>query len=354
MQPSDLKLGDIIISGVDNDSLPWHVSMYTGDIDDKPHITHSIIHDTHGGLQTTRLKNYGEMFVFRPKNAALGSQAADILLSWAKYQIPYDLKRNAWMRHTHSKLRESGGRTEKGKIDFLLDYLKLQAKAKFYERIKFAARRDTCPVKMLEGITSRGFTCVQAVILAYQIAEIAHLVKPLNEVEHDLRSNIESKDQVANVWISDKHCPKTILESKDTPKSYIRYAVKLNLKDEFPKFEFNDKNIKANNRNANYLSSLVAWRYDLEPSIEKFIDAFDSCLKLPSKICFTPALQEYLARDLEHWIDLGALDTKPLPLIFNDAEKTVFKKHLVEHSRRVAEEQEKIKSFHLALSVPCI
>jgi len=295
---SDLKIGDIIITGDECDSLPLHVAMYTGHIDGRPYITHCF-NGNPGGLKTTVLEDFGKMFIFRPADANLGAKAADLMLKWAKFAIPYDLKRARWMRHTHFQLRSDARQAGKDPTDYLLEYLEVQSKAKFYERIKFAARRDVCPVNMLEGVAPRGFTCVQVVILAYQIAEISNLVKPLAEI--------------GNVWISDKHCAKATLRDGNIPKSYARYASKLRQKDEFPKFEFNDKKTTTAHNNIKYLSSLNAWRYDLEPSLEKFIGSFESCLNLPSKICFTDALQSYLLKNSKYWINKGVLEYKSLP-----------------------------------------
>lgn len=102
MHPSELQLGDIIFFSTKHNA-PDHVAMYTGMIDGEHYVTHSIINDT-PGLQTTVLKDGQRLDVFRPANAELGTRAAQRLLAWAKYRIPYDSRRANLMRDINQKI----------------------------------------------------------------------------------------------------------------------------------------------------------------------------------------------------------------------------------------------------------
>jgi hypothetical protein len=141
IEPSELQLGDIICFQP-KFGVPEHVAMYTGIIDGKPYITHAVTNAT-PGLQNTILKDVGRMDIFRPRNAALGAQAAALMLAWSKYHVPYDTRRRDTILKISDGLKAIAHKDQKQEpIDYLLSILTSEAKTKFYERIKFAARRD--------------------------------------------------------------------------------------------------------------------------------------------------------------------------------------------------------------------
>jgi len=333
MLPSELQLGDIIffhakgnIPGIT--AIP-HVAMYTGHIDGEAYVTHSIIrNDTEHGIETTILKELdscmgGRMEVFRPTNAELGKVAAEYMLQWAQYHIPYDKRRANWMLEIRDVLRgDKRNKTDEDAIQHLLKYLTKEARTKFYERIKFAARRDTCPVKMLAGVKPRGFTCVQAVILAYQISELAPYVKTLKEVQAELTPLAKTEEQIKEVWISDKHCPAEIMFTYVLPDSYVEYSMALRDKEEITDFCFNDK--RDTPTHPHYHPSLIAWRFDKEPSIDEFIDKFDSCINLPAKLCFTDAIFAWMQQNPRHWSNIGFVKNKELS--FSPEAKGLYRK----------------------------
>ncbi len=324
MHPSELKLGDIICFDTFNGT-PAHVGMFTASIGDKYYVTHSVINET-PGLQTTMLKDTVRMHVFRPVNAELGARAAQRILAWAAYRIPYDVRRRDVMIKIRDKMVSHAVRLDKNEaIDYILEYHKHEATTKFYERIKFAARRDTCPVKMLDGMEGRGFTCVQAVILAYQVEELAPYVKTLAQVQVELASLSTTVEQITEAWISDKHCPTEILEKYALPSSYEAYAESLKSKEEFTDFMLKNKNAPTINH-PHYHPSLVAWNFDLNPSIDNFIQNFDSCLNLQAKLCFTDGLYGFMQQNTKHWQDMGKLDSSCLQSTFNEEEKTIHKR----------------------------
>lgn len=300
MTPGELQLGDIIFTHREF-GIYTHVAMYTGyDIDGKQQITHSVTNNW-PGLQTTVLVDQSPMHVFRPSNKLLGEKAANRMLDWVKYHIPYDTRRAKWMDEINNNI--SPGKQ--------VTYLKNEATNKFYERIKFAARRDTCPIKISANQESRGFTCVQAAILAYQIEEIAPYVKPLASIRKELEPLATTEEELNEVWISDKHCPKEIMDTYILPDSYISYFMALRDQEEFTDFCINDK--RKTPTHPHYYPSLVAWRYDLQPSIDKFRENFTSCLELPAKISTTGGLFSYMQMRNDVWLNLGTLDKNTLP-----------------------------------------
>lgn len=325
MHPSELQLGDIICFS-DEGKKPDHIAMYTGVIiDGKHYVTHSIINDT-PGLQTTILKNDRCMHVFRPVNAELGARAAQRLLAWAKYRIPYDSRRANLMSEIQNEINMRAlGQTKEESIDSILRYYSEIAKTKFYEQIKFAARRDTCPVKMFDGVQSRGFTCVQSVILAYQVEELAQYVKTLEQVKNELASLGATTEQITDAWISDKDCSHQIMAIYDLPESYEQYATALRSSKEFSGFYINSKRVSTH-IHTHYHPSLVAWDYDQEPSIDSFIQKFDPCLDLPAKICSPSVLHWFMQKETRHWVSMGSLETNLLPLTFSYDE---VKKHRI-------------------------
>lgn len=324
MTPDKLRKGDLILfhspSGCE------HVAMYTGDIDGKPYITHSVT-DDNPGLKTTILKKPGAFehyTVLRLNNSDLAEKAWIQLLYWAKYQIPYDQRRANLMHRINNVIRMSAIRSEKEPSAALLEYLELQAERKFYEIVKFAARRNTSPVKFYHDTEARGFTCVQAIILAYRVAELAPYVKTLQEVKDTFLKSLDQKDtENREIWISDKYCDQKALAASEPPDSFIDYQSALNDSEEFTDFNINDKRSAISN--LHYQSSLSAWRYDLEPSIELFKSKFKSCLNLPAKICYPGSLETYLLAHPESWLDLGKFDTTSLRSEFTVGEKTLHK-----------------------------
>ncbi len=327
MQPSDLQLGDIICFNTKM-GVPDHVAMYTGIIDGKHYITHCVINDT-PGLQTTVLKNAAIMHIFRPKNAELGKRAAQRLLAWTKYRVPYDTRRRDVMIEISDALTQIALKKDKEEaIDYILRYLNNEAKIKFYERIKFAARRDTCPVKMLDGIKARGFTCVQAIILAYQVEELAPYVKTIAQIQTELAALSSTVEQIKEIWISDKYCPPEIIEKYNLPESYEQYAIALRENEEFSNFCIKGKR-SSMMPHPHYHPSLIAWNYDKEPSIDNFINNFDSCVNLPAKLCYTDGLFGFMQKKPHHWVNMGRLQNDSLPLIFSVEEK---QQHIIRKS----------------------
>ena len=327
MHPNDLKLGDIIAFHAP-DGVAEHAAMYTGNIEGKPYITHPVT-DANPGLKTTILKNLGSLeyyTVYRPVNAELGAKAAQRMLDWAKYHIPYDQRRAKWMHRTNNLTLQDAQRANKADpLGVLLDFLKQESQNKFYERIKFAARRDTCPVKLMADIlTSRGFTCIQAIILAYQVEEIAPWVKTLYEIQLELAREASTVEEITELWISVKHCLPEVQDTYVLPESYVRYFTQLREKEEFNDFYIDDK--RDTPCHPHYHPSLVAWRYDLEPSIDAFRAKFTSCFELPAKICYTDGLLEYMNRDSKHWINMGLMNPKELPREFTPEEKQLHRK----------------------------
>ncbi len=319
MHPSELQLGDIICFTTSSGE-PDHIAMYTGIIHGKHYVTHSIINDT-PGLQTTILKDdRRRMDVFRPVNAELGVRAAQRLLAWAKYRVPYDSRRaNLMIEVTHEINIRALRQDQQEKTDYILNYFSQVARTKFYERIKFAARRDTCPVKMLDGVQARGFTCVQAVILAYQAEELVPYVKTLEEIKNELASLSTTIEQISDAWISDKDCSRKIIEMYDLPKSYEKHAASLRSSMEFSGFCIKNKRTSTF-VNPNYHPSLVAWNFAKEPCIDLFIKNFDSCLDLPAKICNPGTLLLSMQKNPRHWVSVGSLENNLLPITFSPEE----------------------------------
>lgn len=335
MHPSELKLGDIICFHTICD-VPMHVAMYTGNIDGFPYVTHAVTSGK-SGMHTTILKNVGRMDVFRPRNSELGARAAKRMLQWAQYRIPYDMRRAEWMHKISDMLKNAGMRENKQEpIEHILEVFNKEARTKFYERIKFAARRDTCPVKILDGIEPRGFTCVQAVILAYQVEELAPYVKTLEQLQLELARISETVEQIKEIWISDKHTLEEHINQYKLPESYVKYATALRDKEELTDFCFADK--RNTGSHPHYYPSLVAWNYKLEPSIDEFIDKFDSCLNLPAKFCYTDALFAFMNKNPRHWTNMGLLKHELLPLNFSVEAKVI-------HRQRTSELE--LKAFTL-------
>lgn len=321
MDPSELKIGDILFFGTIGGKAN-HVAMYTGDIDGLPHITHAVRNSTAtNSVQTTVLRRkLGRIDVFRPLNSSLAEVASALMLKWASYAVPYDERRLHWILLISEALDLTArNKDNEEPIDFKLKYLTKQAHSKFYERIKFAARRDTSPVKFQENITPRGFTCVQAVILAYQVAELIPFVKTMEQVRIELSYLTETVAETTECWISDKHCPDEVLRTYDLPKSYVKYYNSLRDMEEYEGFEFTDKRDPIEHPHNH--PCLVAWRYDLEPSIDAFIDKFNSCLNLPAKICFTDSLYQYMKEHSDSWGNMGILKYNDLPCTFSPEQK---------------------------------
>lgn len=338
MKPEDLQLGDVIFYNYDPLShTATHVAMYTGDIDGIPHVTHSVLNAT-PGVQTTVLKEMepnGPIEIFRPKNRELGLKAANIMLDWAKYRIPYDIRRANWMIEMSKVTRRVARREDKmEEVDHLLSKYICLAKAKFYERIKFAARLGSCPVRFDEELQARGFTCVQVVILAYQVAELSPYVRSYNEMFIRNTAVSESCEQIKEFWISDKKFPIELLGEYDMPESFISYALALRDQEEFPDFCFYDKKVAM--QHENFFPSIVSLKRDvLNMSVDEFIESFASVINLPAKICYTDVLYAYMCKFSDHWEYKDKLDKSLLPSAFSPEAKIAHKKRSTDFSQRV-------------------
>jgi hypothetical protein len=190
---------------------------------------------------------------------------------------------------------------------------------------------------MLEGIAGRGFECVQAIILAYQVAELMPFVKTLEEVRSDLAGIARTVEEINELWISDKHCPVEILETYSLPESYKKYSVALRENEELPDFYIKDK--RDTPSHPHFHPCLVAWRFDKAPDIDKFIAAFESCLNLPAKFAFTDALYAFMERNSNHWVNLGQLNRTNLPSEFSEEEKTLHRAKKSDLAEQVAKLQ---------------
>lgn len=349
IHPSELLPGDIIFYNT-NFGVPAHAAMYTGIINGNHSVTHSVINER-PGLQTTTLKDAGRMIVFRHKNIELGTRAADRMLQWAQYRIPYDTRRRDIAINISDSFKQIAVVQQKQEpIDYLLKILNKEAKNKFYERIKFAARRDTCPVKMLKDQKGRGFICTQAIILAYQISELelgGH-VKTLAQLRKELEPLAKTIDQLKEIWISDKHCLDEIIDRYELPESYEIYRAGLCSNEEIEDFNLQDK--RFTDGHPHYYPSIVAWNYDLEPSIDEFIKKFNSCFNLPAKLSFTDAMLAEMQKNTEHWEYSGTLDSAQLLNDFTDTEKQVHRSRMSELESSILRLQQEISEERLLLT----
>lgn len=304
MNPNELKKGDIIIY-YDSFGIPEHVALYTGHINGKAYVTHQVTDDG-PGLKTTILKpicdedliSGASIGVFRVNNEKLAEKACEIILKWSRYQIPYDFVRSDGMNTICDDVKYDAYKNAKYPKQELLNYLISEGKLDFYQRVKFAARRDCAPVKFIDNVANRGFHCVQIVILVYQVAELEDYVNTLSQIQE-----IEGAD----IWISDKHCPQDFAEEYNFPSSYLDYL----------------KRIMPYRTKLNCRPSLIAWKYQKYPDIDKFISEFESSMELPAKICSVEGLELWLNHKNDLWVGLGKLDLNLLPRNFSEQEKSI-------------------------------
>lgn len=343
MNPEDLRLGDIIFYNCNALSQPpTHVAMYTGDINGIPHVTHCVLNAT-PGVQTTVLKEMepnGPIHVFRSKDEQLGIEAAKVMLEWAKYRIPYDTRRANWMIEMSKVTRREARRVDKmEEVDYLLEQYIGIAKGNIWEGVKFAARRGVCPVRFTEGLQARGFTCVQAVILAYKVAQLKPYVIPFDVMFARNAARSETVEQIKEFWISDKYFSIEGFEEFNMPESFKLHSESLRDKEEYPDFCFYDKRFAQPHKN--FFPSIVSLTIDMP--VDEFIEWFPSIsvMNLPAKFCFTDALYAYLCKFDSSWENMGTLNKSLLATSFSPEAKMAHKKRSEEFSAKVMLEQKK-------------
>lgn len=238
-------------------------------------------------------------------NPALAKKALSVLQEQANYRIPYDELRLEKMLEREDRLSEQ-------------EYKELSERyyraRGFFQSIKYAARHPSPLVRVKVDGIGHGFTCIMAVILAYQIAEL---------LEKNLVTSIADSP---DTWVSDKYGP----PATDTlPTIYSAYLAKLR---------------KTSSRtDANTSLSYSFWN-GTDRTLEEFSH---KTFAVDAKNISTAALLLYMTEN-PVWEDLGALEvctrefTPRAKERERDRRKTVF----VDALRRLEEEAKHRPSLH--------
>jgi hypothetical protein len=204
--------------------------------------------------------------VFRVKdNPTLAKKALSVLQEQAKYRIPYDEFRLEKMLEREGRLSEQEYKESSERS--------YRARG-IYQSIKYAARHPLPLIRVkIDGI-GHGLTCIMAVILAYQIAEL---------LEKNLVTSIAA---VPDTWVSDKHGPPT---SDTLPACYSAYLAKLR---------------KTSSRTDPKTSLSHSFWQATDRDLERFSHA---TFAVDAKVISTAALHLYMSEN-PIWEDLGALE----------------------------------------------
>jgi hypothetical protein len=124
--------------------------------------------------------------VVRYNNTALAENALAILENQAGYRIPYDEDRLKIILTTEETLSDE---------DFKILSEQRYREEGRYRALKFAARHPFPFARVRTNGFGRGLTCIMAVILAYQIAELLGT------------GWVKSIGEEAGLWVSDKYGP---------------------------------------------------------------------------------------------------------------------------------------------------
>jgi len=293
MNPENLQLGDIIIFHA-MDEQAEHAAMFSGYRDGFHWVIHTATGGIFEGLKESVLRPLKNEFytVFRCQDSTLAATACEQLKAWAKYEIPYDQQRARLMHlvadcQTHLRNPQT-----------YLKYAIEQNKSHFWHMVKFAARRDVSPVNELQLEHKRGLQCIQALILAFQVAEIRPFVKTITEL--------------GNRWVSNKHI---VDIDGQAPESFSDHAAAVNDSEEYPDFNLS---FKRKHRDENtFIPSHAAWNHPTQ-SADDFFGAHPLMLPLDAKIT-GPELFVMFLRQSQKFTSLGKLNVGPVT--FTDVQK---------------------------------
>ncbi|MFZ9595653.1 MAG: hypothetical protein ACO3A2_06195 [Bdellovibrionia bacterium] len=298
---SSLKIGDLVFY-MDSLGKAEHVALFAGfDPEEEiPQVIHAVA-EPHFKVISTQLRPSEIPYViYRNKNRALSLFAYALMESWEAGGVPYDEKASELMDQfrDHREFAHPVEGTER-----LYEYARQMSVPNFYRRIKFAARRGASPVLPPDqrmGSMGRGLRCDEAVILAYQIEELADVV--LNLFQWASRVP----------WVSDKYLDEEVLNdpsiARFVSQEYRDYLNRLNSKEEYPLVE-SKKRLNAPHQK--FHPSIYAWNFEKFGSIEEFAQNFDTSLPLDAKITNPDVLLHHLRQDPQHWVSVGEVLIEP-------------------------------------------
>jgi hypothetical protein len=308
MQIQDLNPGDIIFY-TDSKNNADHVGIFKEIKDRVPYLLHAV-QGRYNRLLVTKLPVDINFSVYRAHDSELAEAALALLHHWSRYGVPYDERRNKLMQAMEDK-------REHMDIQNYLAYNQQRYHKNYYRILKFSARVHTSPVLFRKNnlldpqnaepeYLSRGMRCDQAVILAFQCAELKQL------------NLIDANKIPSDAWVSDKYANNNLIEQYQGSEAYRAYQKKIQSPSEYPSFWQSTKKRVTPEQKCFY-PSIAIWNG--EKSIEDFFSDFESCVVLDSKSSSPNLLKYYMDNHANHWQSVGHFQIHSAPVVTEEAKK---------------------------------
>ena len=159
-----MQCGDIVFY---ENLMSQHAAMYYGEINGFHYVIHSILNGSKDAgikLSLLKLESLETITVFRAHNYALAKKAVDIMYQWLIDGVYFSQSHTALWKRV-AALNEHA--VTAGNLDNYLKFLTNRASFSYFRALKMAARTlHYSPTK------NKGMTCIEAVILALQVAVI--------------------------------------------------------------------------------------------------------------------------------------------------------------------------------------
>ena len=160
--------GDIIFS-VDSFGKADHVGIYSRY--NPQYNMHYILHATVGKYNSMHESTLSEgtYRVFRLEDTAMALRAYFVMKMWGDLRIPYNFKRRNIIHNYEDSLSGATAQEKQDNVARQLKFAKEHYTENFYRVLKYATRYNfEFPYPQSK---ETGFTCVQSVVLAFQIAD---------------------------------------------------------------------------------------------------------------------------------------------------------------------------------------
>lgn len=274
-----MQRGDIVFY---ENLMSQHAAMYYGQLNGFHYVIHSILNGSKDAgikLSLLKLASLETITVFRAHNHALAEKAVDIMQQWLIDGVNFSQPHTALWKRV-AALKEHA--VTAGNLANYLKFLANRVSFSYFRALKMAARtRYYSPTK------NKGMTCIEAVILALQVAVI--------------------KDEIHDV-IGNSHNPYLHITDKrnydvaNAPKAYQDYHA--DLRDD-EKYHFYSPKAVFKTPTKNEAPSFLAWPKSLPPLLQ-FSTAVKSNIRLEAKAASPAALKAYL-EGASDWDTLGTL-----------------------------------------------
>lgn len=245
-----------------------------------PLLNQAEIENNEDGSTTTH--RYDVSFkIVRCLNQEISKKALSYLREWINHRIPYDEQRLQEYLH-----KEEDYTPQRFLDEALKSYHDGPGK---YRAAKFCARRNTAltmPAK--EGHPGRGITCAMLIVLAYQVAEMEHLITAIDPF-------------ATNTWVSDKYG----VRSKESSENFVKYLNQLSSKNKaaITSRDHSSSSSSTEQNNIKWKTSDSCWKN--AEAVENFTHI---TFPVDAKIITTAAINLYTSQHKNHtWQQKGEL-----------------------------------------------